>query len=146
MNEYLAWPIVALVLFLIAYFTLNLQFQFWSGRTKDNQNPENNFWSGAFIFMSLLGALIMTFTCVGMIAFWQGQWVYLAYAAILIVAALAAYRGFKAKVIDTPKKDIRKNLPIPIQKLINFFEVIFGIALGLGGVVSFIMSWATLTR
>lgn len=88
----------------------------------------------------------MTFTCVGMIAFWQGQWVYLAYAAILIVAALAAYRGFKAKVIDTPKKDIRKNLPIPIQKLINFFEVIFGIALGLGGVVSFIMSWATLTR
>lgn len=146
MNEYLAWPIIALVLFLIAYFTVNLQFQFWSGRTKDNQNPENNFWSGAFIFILLLGAVILTYTCIAMIAYWQGQWVYLAYAAILIVATLAAYKGLKAKVIDTPKKDIRKNLPISIQKLINFFEVIFGIALGLGGMVSFIMSWATLTR
>lgn len=96
--------------------------------------------------MLLLGSLIMTFTCVGMIAYWQGDWVYLAYAGIFIVAALASYRGLKEKVIDTPKKDIRKNLPISIQKLINFFEVIFGITLGLGGVVSFIMSWATLTR
>ena len=146
MNEYLAWSIVGLALFLIAYFTVNLQFQFWSGRSKDDQNPENNFWNGAFIFILLLGAVILTYTCVGMIAYWQGEWVYLAYAAILIVAILAAYKGFKAKVIDTPKKDIRKNLPISIQKLINFFEVIFGIALGLGGVVSFILSWATLTR
>jgi len=146
MNEYLAWPIVGSALFLIAYFTVCLQFQFWSGRTKDDQNPENNFWSGAFIFMSLLGALIMTFTCVGMIAHWQGQWVYFAYAVIFTVAVLSAYRSFKRNLVDSSKKVTRRNLPISLQKLINFFEVILGIALVIGGMMAFIMSWATLSR
>jgi hypothetical protein len=44
-----------------------------------------------------------------------------------------------------PKKDRRKNLPVSVQKLINFFEGILGIALGIGGMISFIISWATLT-
>jgi len=146
MNEYLAWPIVGLALFLVAYFTMNVQLHFWSGRSKDDQNPENNFWSGAFIIVLLLGAVILTYTCVGMIAYWQGEWVYIAYAAIFIAAALAAYMGFKEKAIDMPKKDRRKNLPVSVQKLINFFEGILGIALGIGGIISFIISWATLTE
>ena len=129
MNEYLAWPIVGLGLLLIAYFAVNLQFQFWSGRSKDDQDPENNFWSGAFIFISLIGAAILTFACVGMIAYWQGEWVYFAYATIFMVAAFTAYRRLNEKVVETPKKDTRKNLPVLVQKLINFFEVVLGIAL-----------------
>jgi hypothetical protein len=146
MNEYLAWPIVGSALFLIAYFTVSLQLHFWTGRSKDDENPENNFWSGAFILFSLIGAAILTFTCVGMIAHWQGQWVYIAYAAIFTVAAFCVYRYFKKNLVGTSKEVTRRNLPISIQKLINFFEGILGIALVIGGMMAFIMSWATLSR
>ena len=109
MNEYLAWLIVGLGLFLISYFAVNLQLQFWTGRSRDHQNPENNFWSGAFVFITLFGAVILTYACVGMLSYWQGHWVYLAYAAIFIVSALAAYRRLGEETVATPKKDRRKN-------------------------------------
>jgi hypothetical protein len=126
---------------------VSLQLQFWIGDKDVLENKHDRFWSGSFVHIVSFGIILITYLCIGMLAYWQGNQVYYAYVGIFIASSLLAYRN--SRKIDnkvTGSKEVNHESKGLAKKVINFFMILAGLVIGIGSLMMFILSWAFLTR